>query len=273
MNYIITYYNLIVSGKIRVSKKLRKTFDKVVKDLTDMSSKYRFDINKANRPIEFIEKFCKHSKGKWIGKPVILDLWQKAIIQTIFGFLDENGNRKYKEVLLIVGRKNGKSTLLSAIALYMLFADGEGGAQVCCVASKKDQAKIVFNEELQQNVIVKSKSEKKDQTYVLYGIEKEKLNHIIFPLADFENKDEIREVLKQENLEIISAKKDSQEICFVKDNDFGKFLEESAGLKGKRGKVVDKNGNVLGEHKGLIYYTIGQRRGLRNSKHSTIIYS
>jgi len=134
-------------------------------------------------------------------------------------------------------------------------------------------AKIVFNEELQQNVIVKSKSEKKDQTYVLYGIEKEKLNHIIFPLADFENKDEIREVLKQENLEIISAKKDSQEICFVKDNDFGKFLEESAGLKGKRGKVVDKNGNVLGEHKGLIYYTIGQRRGLRYCKHSTIIYS
>lgn len=123
-------------------------------------------------------------------------------------------------------------------------------------------AKVVFNEALQQNVIVKSKSEKKDQTYVLYGIEKEKLNHIIFPLADFESKDEIREVLKQENLEIISAKKDSQEICFVKDNDFGKFLEEAAGLKGKRGKVVDKSGNVLGEHKGLIYYTIGQRRGL-----------
>lgn len=146
MNYIITYYNLIVSGKIKVSKKLRKTFDKVVKDLTDMTCKYHFDISKANRPIEFIEKFCKHSKGKWIGKPVILDLWQKAIIQTIFGFVDENGNRKYKEVLLIVGRKNGKSTLLSAIALYMLFADGEGGAQVCCVASKKDQAKIVFNE-------------------------------------------------------------------------------------------------------------------------------
>lgn len=146
MNYIITYYNLIVSGKIKVSNKLRKTFDKVVKDLTDTNSKYRFDINKANRPIEFIEKFCKHSKGKWIGKPVILDLWQKAIIQTIFGFVDENGNRKYKEVMLVVGRKNGKSTLLAAIALYMLFADGEGGAQVCCVASKKDQAKIVFNE-------------------------------------------------------------------------------------------------------------------------------
>lgn len=155
MNYIITYYNLIVSGKIKVSKKLRKTFDKVVKDLTDMTCKYHFDISKANRPIEFIEKFCKHSKGKWIGKPVILELWQKAIIQTIFGFVDENGNRKYKEVLLVVGRKNGKSTLLSAIALYMLFADGEGGAQVCCVASKKDQAKIVFNEA--KNMVAQNK--------------------------------------------------------------------------------------------------------------------
>ena len=108
--------------------------------------KYHFDIKKANRPIEFIEKFCKHSKGQWAGKPVILDLWQKAMIQSIFGFVDDNGIRRYREVFVIVARKNGKSTLLSAIGLYMLFADGEGGAQVCCVAGKKDQAKIVFDE-------------------------------------------------------------------------------------------------------------------------------
>lgn len=146
INYILTYYNLIISGKIKTSKKVISTLEKVVKDLNDTKSEYHFDIDKANRPIEFIEKFCKHSKGKWIGKNVELELWQKAIIQTIFGFIDEKGNRKYKEVLLIVGRKNGKSTLLSAIALYMLFADGEGGAQVCCIASKKEQAKIVFNE-------------------------------------------------------------------------------------------------------------------------------
>jgi len=134
-------------------------------------------------------------------------------------------------------------------------------------------AKIEYDEELKQNVIIKSKSEKKDQTYVLYGIEKEKLNHIIFPLADFENKEEIRNILKQENLDIISSKKDSQEICFIKDSDFGKFLNETAGLEGKSGKIVDIEGNILGEHKGLIYYTIGQRKGLRDFKHKTIIYS
>ena len=145
MNYILTYYNLIVSGKIEVSKKVKKQYEMIVSDLNN-PDKYHFDIDKATRPINFIEKFCKHSKGQWAGKPVVLDLWQKAIIQTIFGFVDEKGFRKYREVFIVVARKNGKSTLLSAIGLYMLFADHEGGAQVCCVASKKDQAKIVFEE-------------------------------------------------------------------------------------------------------------------------------
>lgn len=145
MNYILTYYNLITSGKITVCKRLLRQYEKIVYDLNN-PGKYHFDLKKANRPIEFIEKFCKHSKGQWAGKPVILDLWQKAMIQSIFGFVDDNGLRRYREVFVIVARKNGKSTLLSAIGLYMLFADGEGGAQVCCVAGKKDQAKIVFDE-------------------------------------------------------------------------------------------------------------------------------
>ena len=145
MNYILTYYNLIKSGKIEVSKKVKKQYEKIVYDIEN-PGKYHFDIDKATRPIEFIEKFCKHSKGQWAGKPVLLDLWQKAIIQAVFGFVDDKGLRRYREVFIVVARKNGKSTLLSAIGLYMLFADGEGGAQICCVASKKDQAKIVFDE-------------------------------------------------------------------------------------------------------------------------------
>lgn len=153
MNYITTYYNLIQSGKVIVSSKVKKQFDKIILELNN-PGEYHFDIDRANRPIEFIEKFCKHSKGKWAGKPVLLDLWQKAILQCMFGFIDKQGNRKYKEVLIIVARKNGKSTLLSAIALYMMFADKEGGAQVSCVASKKDQAKIVFNEA--KNMVVQS---------------------------------------------------------------------------------------------------------------------
>lgn len=158
MNYITTYYNLIKSGKILVSKKILKQYEKIIYDLNN-SGKYHFDIKKANRPIQFIETFCKHSKGQWAGKPVILDLWQKALIQTIFGFVDDKGFRKYREVFIVVARKNGKSTLLSAIGLYMLFADGEGGAQVCCVASKKDQAKIVFEEA--KNMVAQSKLLKK----------------------------------------------------------------------------------------------------------------
>jgi len=158
MNYITTYYNLIKSGKILVSKKILKQYEKIIYDLNN-PGKYHFDIKKANRPIQFIETFCKHSKGQWAGKPVILDLWQKALIQTIFGFVDDKGFRKYREVFIVVARKNGKSTLLSAIGLYMLFADGEGGAQVCCVASKKDQAKIVFEEA--KNMVAQSKLLKK----------------------------------------------------------------------------------------------------------------
>ena len=158
MNYILAYYNLIKSGKIEVSKKIAKQYENIVYELNN-PDKYHFDINKANRPIEFIEKFCKHSKGQWAGKSVILDLWQKSIIQTVFGFVDDKGFRKYREVFIVVARKNGKSTLLSAIGLYMLFADGEGGAQVCCVASKKDQAKIVFEEA--SNMVSQSKLLKK----------------------------------------------------------------------------------------------------------------
>ena len=144
-NYIIEYYNLFKHGPLIVSEKVRLQMEMLVYDI-EHPNKFHFDLEKANRPIEFIEKFCKHSKGQWAGKKVELDLWQKCIIQAIFGFVDDNGFRKYREVLVIVGRKNGKSTLLSAIALYMLFADKEGGAQICCVASKKDQARIVFNE-------------------------------------------------------------------------------------------------------------------------------
>lgn len=169
MNYILAYYNLIKSGKIEVSEKVKKTYENVVNDLNNPGI-YHFDIDKATRPIKFIETFCKHSKGQWAGKPVILDLWQKAIIQAIFGFVDEKGLRRYREALIIVARKNGKSTLLSAIGLYMLYADGEGGAQVCCVASKKDQARIVFEEAknmvLQSSLLKKHIRKRKSDLYV-----------------------------------------------------------------------------------------------------------
>lgn len=168
-NFIRIYFDLIQKGKIIVSKKIKKQIDNLIYDL-DNPGKYHFDLKRATRPIEFIEKFCKHSKGKWAGKPVLLDLWQKVIIQSLFGFVDDCGLRRYREIFILVARKNGKSTLASAIALYMLFSDGEGGAEICCVASKKDQAKIVFNEAknmvAQSTVLSKHIKKRKSDLYV-----------------------------------------------------------------------------------------------------------
>jgi phage terminase large subunit-like protein len=108
---------------------------------------YIFDENRANKPIRFIEQFCKHSKGEWAGQPVKLELFQKAYISALFGFIHEQtGLRQYRETLFMVARKNGKSTMLAGIALYMLIADNEPGAEVYSTATKKDQARIIFDE-------------------------------------------------------------------------------------------------------------------------------
>lgn len=147
MNYIELYYNEIQQGKRIVSKRVKAVYKKLVEDIHAPACGYIFDQERAERPIEFIERFCRNSKGEWAGKLVKLELFQKAFISALFGFVNEaTGERKYKETLFYVARKNGKSVLLSAIALYCLIADNEAGAEVYSVATKKDQAKIVFDE-------------------------------------------------------------------------------------------------------------------------------
>lgn len=161
MTYIEEYYQYLLDNPNRANHKMLVVFKKLVNDIktpqkvsyfNETSEEqeehtYIFDETKGNRPIEFIEKFCRHSKGKWAGKPVVLELWQKAIVQAIFGFVDEETRlRKYKKAILFVARKNGKSTLDSGLSLYMLTKDGEGGAEVYSVATKKEQAKIVWDE-------------------------------------------------------------------------------------------------------------------------------
>lgn len=161
MTYIEEYNNWIKANPNKVTKKIKIIYKKLVDDIVNPKTisffnelteeeethTYIFDEKKANRPIEFIERFCKHSKGKWAGKPVILELWQKAFIQALFGFVDsETGLRKYQKSILFVARKNGKSTLAAGIGLYMLTSAGEGGAEVYSVATKKEQAKIVWEE-------------------------------------------------------------------------------------------------------------------------------
>lgn len=147
MNYIREYLAAIESGKCIVSKRVRKQYEKLVADMDSSSCGFIFDEKRAQKPITFIERFCKHSKGEWAGKPLKLELFQKAFISALFGFIDKTtGYRRYNETMFYVARKNGKSELLSAIALYCLIADGEPGAEVYSVASKKDQAKIIYDE-------------------------------------------------------------------------------------------------------------------------------
>lgn len=146
-NPIIEYHNKIEFGEEVVGYKVRRIYKKLVDDIYDQESVYEYSPKRANHAIEFIENFCKHSKGKWAGKPIDLELWQKAFIAALFGFIHKiEGTRKYREAFLVVARKNGKSTLSSGICLYLQVADGEGGAEVYAVATKEKQAKIVWSE-------------------------------------------------------------------------------------------------------------------------------
>lgn len=146
-NYILEYWNKIQSGEIVACKRLIQQYQKLVDELNNPRDPWVFDIEKATRPIEFIEAFCRHSKGKWIGEPVKLELFQKAKIQAVYGFVHkETGLRRCREVFTLVGRKNGKSTEKAATGLYMLIGDGEGGSECYSVATKKDQARITWTE-------------------------------------------------------------------------------------------------------------------------------
>ena len=131
-------------------------------------------------------------------------------------------------------------------------------------------AKKEFSEEYNKYVIKKSNAGKKDQTYVLYNIPSEMVEHTLFPLADFESKDEIRKIAAENNL-VTANKPDSQEICFIPDNDYVNFLERHNIQGMKHGKIINREGVILGKHQGLHRYTIGQRRGMGISS-STPLY-
>lgn len=145
-NPIIEYWDKIQSGEEIVSQKVFKTYKHVVEQLVLKDGEYFYDPHRANHVIEFIENFCHHSKGKVGGQLVALELWEKALLATVFGFVDIEGNRQYREAILIVGKKNGKSLIASCVGNYMQTGDGEAGPEVYAVATKKDQAKIIWLE-------------------------------------------------------------------------------------------------------------------------------
>ena len=144
VNYIAKYWKAIQSGKVEVSEKVRLTMQELIDVQEGKVPGYHFDVKLANKPIFFIESYCKQSKGT-IGEPIKLELFEKAVIQAVYGIVDSRGLRRTHELLWIMGRKNGKSTVLSALALYSLIGDKEGGPEIDCVSTKKDAAKIVFD--------------------------------------------------------------------------------------------------------------------------------
>lgn len=140
------YWNLIRKGNVTVSRKVYLVYKEQIR-IIEKSKKYEYDPERANRALLFVEKFCKQSKGKNGGQPLDLEPWERALVACTFGIVDKKTRlRKYRQVMLVVGRKNGKSTLASAIGLYLMIGDGEAGSEVYAAATKKDQAKIIWNE-------------------------------------------------------------------------------------------------------------------------------
>lgn len=131
-------------------------------------------------------------------------------------------------------------------------------------------AKTEYSEKYKRWVLKKSNNVKKDQSYVLWNMPKELVEHILFPLADFETKDKIREIARNNNLKVAN-KPDSEDICFVPDGNYKKFLETNSNIRPKAGNIVNSKGEVLGKHTGLYNYTIGQRKGLGIS-HKTPLF-
>ena len=152
-DWLNLYWEDIRTGKTETSDKVKRQMAELIAIKEGSSEEFHYDPILANRPIIFIEKFCKQSKGN-TGKPVELELFEKAIICSIFGFVDNKGYRMAHEIFIDMGRKNGKSTLIACISLYCFVADGEGGPEIDCVSTKRDAARIVFNEA--KNMVLQS---------------------------------------------------------------------------------------------------------------------
>lgn len=139
-NYLLAYYQAIEDGSIVVGKWIRMFYRYIIAGLEKQS--FFFDAKKASKAIRYIETFCHHCEGR--SDVIKLELWQKAFVSVVFGILDGVGNRQFREVLLVVARKNGKTLFASAIISYCTFMDGEYGAKTYCVAPKLDQADLVY---------------------------------------------------------------------------------------------------------------------------------
>jgi phage terminase large subunit-like protein len=143
-NYLIQYYQEIEKGNIIVGKELKDQLDFLISELSN--PKFVFDPLPGLARIRFIETFCKHTKSPFNGHPFLLELWEKALLQTAYGFkYKETGLRRFNEVVLLVARKNGKTTFIAGIDLAEFFLSS-GGTDIVCASNTNDQASILFEE-------------------------------------------------------------------------------------------------------------------------------
>ena len=147
MNYIYEYYQKIQDGTENVGKWIKLWYEYVVKGLEKKS--FFFNPKRANAAIVFVENFCRHHEGELAPQKIRLELWQKAFLSVVFGVLDDSGHRQFREVVLIVARKNGKTLFAAAIANYCLFLDGEYGGRIYFAAPKLEQANLCYEAFLQ----------------------------------------------------------------------------------------------------------------------------
>lgn len=150
-NYIYSYYQAIKSGQIVVGKWILKIYEYIIKGLEE--KRFFYDQKKGNTAVEWIENNCYHTEGTLAPGNFKLELWQKALVSLIFGIVDAKGLRQFREVLLLIGRKNGKSILASSIAKYEWMVDGGYGARIYTIAPKLDQADIIYNNIWQQTIV------------------------------------------------------------------------------------------------------------------------
>lgn len=189
-NWIYTYYQQIKNGSVVVGRFIVYLYEYLIDGLQKKA--FRYDAVKADHAIDWIETHCFHTEGPLAPGPLKLELWQKALIACVFGLVDENGNRQFREVVLIVARKNGKSLLASAICNYMFRENGGYGARVYCLAPKLEQANIIYDsvwhmcqldpeqEELKL-AVENSKDVHNKRTRDDSGIVKRRVNEIYFP--------------------------------------------------------------------------------------------
>ena len=179
MNYILQYYQKIQDGSIVAGEWVKLIYEYIVHGIEE--KRFFFDQKKANRAIEYIEQFCHHAEGPLAPGLMKLELWQKAFVSTVFGVVDDKGLRQFREIFLVVGRKNGKTLLLSAIASYCAYADGEYGGRIYFTAPKMEQAGQAYDSFVEtvkkEPVLLKRSKKRRTDVYI------ESTNTTIKPLA------------------------------------------------------------------------------------------